>query len=102
MCQQLGCVCIVNKVKFQVELTSYFFVGATPKFEAGKQQVSATAQGPVAETFKAIDGALTPEVVKSTAGVYQFELSGKVTCKINASSLESQYFYDCTSFKLTN
>ncbi|XP_032874073.1 hydroxysteroid dehydrogenase-like protein 2 [Amblyraja radiata] len=50
--------------------------GATPKFEAGKQQVSATAQGPVAKTFKAIDGALTPEVVKSTAGVYQFELSG--------------------------
>ncbi|XP_067886763.1 hydroxysteroid dehydrogenase-like protein 2 [Heterodontus francisci] len=50
--------------------------GATPKFQSGKQQVSGAAEGPVAETFKAIEGSLTTDVVKSTGGVYQFELSG--------------------------
>ncbi|XP_069779233.1 hydroxysteroid dehydrogenase-like protein 2 isoform X3 [Narcine bancroftii] len=50
--------------------------GETPMFEAGKQQVSVTAEGPVAKTFKAIEGALSADVVKSTGGVYQFELSG--------------------------
>ncbi|XP_051875950.1 hydroxysteroid dehydrogenase-like protein 2 isoform X2 [Pristis pectinata] len=50
--------------------------GGTPAFEAGKQQVSAASEGPVADTFKTIEGALTADVVKSTGGVYQFELSG--------------------------
>ncbi|GCB60638.1 hypothetical protein scyTo_0009209 [Scyliorhinus torazame] len=50
--------------------------GATPKFQSGKEQVSAVTEGPVAETFKAIEGALSVDVVKSTGGVYQFELSG--------------------------
>ncbi|NXT09526.1 HSDL2 protein, partial [Prunella fulvescens] len=33
--------------------------------------------GPVAETFRAIQGAVTEEYVRSTQGVFQFELSGK-------------------------
>ncbi|NWZ41952.1 HSDL2 protein, partial [Brachypodius atriceps] len=32
--------------------------------------------GPVAETFRVIRGAVTEEHVRSTQGVYQFELSG--------------------------
>ncbi|NWW27960.1 HSDL2 protein, partial [Falcunculus frontatus] len=33
--------------------------------------------GPVAETFRAIQGAMTEEYVRSTQGVFQFELSGE-------------------------
>ncbi|NXK86842.1 HSDL2 protein, partial [Formicarius rufipectus] len=32
--------------------------------------------GPVAETFKVIQGAITEENVRSTQGIFQFELSG--------------------------
>ncbi|NXH37896.1 HSDL2 protein, partial [Dicaeum eximium] len=32
--------------------------------------------GPVAETFRVIQGAVTEEYVRSTEGVFQFELSG--------------------------
>ncbi|NXG26739.1 HSDL2 protein, partial [Grallaria varia] len=32
--------------------------------------------GPVAETFKVIQGAMTEENVKSTQSIFQFELSG--------------------------
>ncbi|NXS30637.1 HSDL2 protein, partial [Pomatostomus ruficeps] len=32
--------------------------------------------GPVAETFRVIQGAVTEEHVRSTQGVFQFELSG--------------------------
>ncbi|NXL82848.1 HSDL2 protein, partial [Leptocoma aspasia] len=32
--------------------------------------------GPVAETFRDIQGAVTEEFVRSTQGVFQFELSG--------------------------
>ncbi|NWI43657.1 HSDL2 protein, partial [Picathartes gymnocephalus] len=32
--------------------------------------------GPVAETFRVIQGAMTEEYVRSTQGVFQFELSG--------------------------
>ncbi|NXM27963.1 HSDL2 protein, partial [Oxyruncus cristatus] len=32
--------------------------------------------GPVAETFRVIQGAVTEETVRSTQGVFQFELSG--------------------------
>ncbi|XP_057900356.1 hydroxysteroid dehydrogenase-like protein 2 [Melospiza georgiana] len=32
--------------------------------------------GPVAETFRVIQGAVTEEYVRSTQGVFQFELSG--------------------------
>ncbi|NXA76164.1 HSDL2 protein, partial [Thryothorus ludovicianus] len=33
--------------------------------------------GPVAETFRVIQGAMTEEHVRSTQGVFQFELSGE-------------------------
>ncbi|NXO23773.1 HSDL2 protein, partial [Cisticola juncidis] len=37
--------------------------------------------GPVAETFRVIQGAVTEDYVRSTQGVFQFELSGKsVAC----------------------
>ncbi|XP_029470150.1 hydroxysteroid dehydrogenase-like protein 2 [Rhinatrema bivittatum] len=49
--------------------------GASAAFKEGKSQAATT--GPVAETFKAIKGALGDEVVKSTQGIYQFELSGE-------------------------
>nr|XP_031363246.1 hydroxysteroid dehydrogenase-like protein 2 [Lonchura striata domestica] len=32
--------------------------------------------GPVAETFRVIQGAVTEEYVRSTQGIFQFELSG--------------------------
>ncbi|XP_005993564.1 hydroxysteroid dehydrogenase-like protein 2 [Latimeria chalumnae] len=48
--------------------------GASPTFKGGK---IAGATGPVHETFKVIQGAISPEIVKSTQGVYQFELSGE-------------------------
>ncbi|NXH37894.1 HSDL2 protein, partial [Dicaeum eximium] len=35
-----------------------------------------TPSGPVAETFRVIQGAVTEEYVRSTQGVFQFELSG--------------------------
>ncbi|NWZ30924.1 HSDL2 protein, partial [Asarcornis scutulata] len=33
--------------------------------------------GPVAETFRVIQGAISKEFVRSTQGVFQFELSGE-------------------------
>ncbi|XP_062410528.1 hydroxysteroid dehydrogenase-like protein 2 [Sardina pilchardus] len=48
--------------------------GATPAFKTG--QASAES-GPIADTFKVIKGVLNPEVVKSTQGVYKFDLSGE-------------------------
>ncbi|XP_053158600.1 hydroxysteroid dehydrogenase-like protein 2 [Hemicordylus capensis] len=76
--------------------------GATPTFREGKKQemikheapdrtkaegperakhhvhfAAESATGPVGETFKIIKAAISDEVVKSTQGVYQFELSGE-------------------------
>uniref|UniRef100_A0A4W5L9A9 Uncharacterized protein n=1 Tax=Hucho hucho TaxID=62062 RepID=A0A4W5L9A9_9TELE len=36
------------------------------------------SSGPIAETFNIIKGVLNPDIVKSTGGVYKFELSGKL------------------------
>uniref|UniRef100_A0A8C3Y762 Hydroxysteroid dehydrogenase-like protein 2 n=1 Tax=Catharus ustulatus TaxID=91951 RepID=A0A8C3Y762_CATUS len=47
---------------------------------SGSQQEGADGakpSGPVAETFRVIQGAMTEEYVRSTQGVFQFELSGK-------------------------
>ncbi|XP_053227644.1 hydroxysteroid dehydrogenase-like protein 2 isoform X2 [Podarcis raffonei] len=77
--------------------------GATPTFREGKKQdlpkhegpdktkpegpdrgklhvhfAAEKSGGPVAETFKIIKGAISDEVVKSTQGIYRFELSGKL------------------------
>ncbi|XP_044308393.1 hydroxysteroid dehydrogenase-like protein 2 [Varanus komodoensis] len=76
--------------------------GASPTFKEGKMQdvpkrdgpdktkpdgpertglhvhfASENATGPVANTFKIIKGAINEDVVKSTQGVYRFELSGE-------------------------
>ncbi|XP_003216639.1 hydroxysteroid dehydrogenase-like protein 2 [Anolis carolinensis] len=73
--------------------------GASPAFKDGKKQdvmkhegpksesnekakhhvhfAAVNATGPVAETFKIIKGAINDDVVKSTQGVYRFELSGE-------------------------
>ncbi|XP_030049632.1 hydroxysteroid dehydrogenase-like protein 2 [Microcaecilia unicolor] len=49
--------------------------GASAAFKQGKEQAAPT--GPVAETFRVIKVSLNEEVVKTTQGVYQFELSGE-------------------------
>ncbi|XP_026798629.3 hydroxysteroid dehydrogenase-like protein 2 [Pangasianodon hypophthalmus] len=49
--------------------------GATPAFQAEKTSAEASS-GPIADTFTVIKGVITPEVVKSTQGIYRFELSG--------------------------
>ncbi|NXC63777.1 HSDL2 protein, partial [Aleadryas rufinucha] len=42
--------------------------------------------GPVAETFRVIQGSMTEEYVRSTQGVFQFELSGKtIACAASPS-----------------
>ncbi|KAH0628386.1 hypothetical protein JD844_009475 [Phrynosoma platyrhinos] len=73
--------------------------GASPAFREGKKQevmkhegpdptksegpkhhvhfAAEKASGPVADTFKIIKGAISEDVVKSTQGVYRFELSGE-------------------------
>ncbi|NXP59642.1 HSDL2 protein, partial [Chloropsis cyanopogon] len=68
-----------------------FLIGAAQgeKKSSGSQQegadggtvktdsAAAKPSGPVAETFRVIQGAVTEEYVRSTQGVFQFELSGK-------------------------
>ncbi|CAM4730614.1 unnamed protein product [Leuciscus chuanchicus] len=49
--------------------------GATPVFKSGKAD-SATA-GPISEMFNIIRGILSPDIVKTTKGVYRFDLSGE-------------------------
>lgn len=41
------------------------------------ESAAAESSGPVAETFRVIRGAVTEEYVRSTRGVFQFDLSGK-------------------------
>ncbi|NXA76599.1 HSDL2 protein, partial [Thryothorus ludovicianus] len=41
------------------------------------ESAAAKPSGPVAETFRVIQGAMTEEHVRSTQGVFQFELSGE-------------------------
>lgn len=48
--------------------------GAPP---ASKASPEAAGDGPIAETFKIIKGILSPDVVKSTQGVYKFDISGE-------------------------
>ncbi|NWZ97552.1 HSDL2 protein, partial [Nesospiza acunhae] len=44
--------------------------------KAKTESAAATPSGPVAKTFRVIQGAVTEEYVRSTQGVFQFELSG--------------------------
>ncbi|KAJ8402068.1 hypothetical protein AAFF_G00373030 [Aldrovandia affinis] len=51
--------------------------GATPTFQSGKASTESAGIGPIVETFKIIKGILSPDVVKTTQGVYKFDLSGE-------------------------
>ncbi|KAI4886032.1 hypothetical protein NFI96_024191 [Prochilodus magdalenae] len=51
--------------------------GASPAFKGGKSSAETTSNGPIGETFNVIKGILSPELVKSTQGVYKFDLSGE-------------------------
>ncbi|XP_063066819.1 hydroxysteroid dehydrogenase-like protein 2 [Engraulis encrasicolus] len=50
--------------------------GATPAFQKGKAS-EGNLGGPIADTFKAIKGVLNPDVIKTTQGVYKFDLTGE-------------------------
>ncbi|XP_054042211.1 hydroxysteroid dehydrogenase-like protein 2 [Rissa tridactyla] len=45
--------------------------------KASTESASAKPQSPVAETFRVIQGAMSEEYVRTTQGVFQFELSGE-------------------------
>ncbi|XP_076875217.1 hydroxysteroid dehydrogenase-like protein 2 isoform X1 [Brachyhypopomus gauderio] len=47
--------------------------GATPAFTAGG---TAAPRGPIADIFNTLKGSISAELVKTTQGVYKFELSG--------------------------
>jgi len=55
--------------------------GATPAFKPPSSSQAATTEsstgGPIEATFNVIRGILNPDVVKSTQGVYKFDLSGE-------------------------
>uniref|UniRef100_A0AAR2L6W4 Hydroxysteroid dehydrogenase-like protein 2 n=1 Tax=Pygocentrus nattereri TaxID=42514 RepID=A0AAR2L6W4_PYGNA len=69
--------------------------GASPAFKSGKASTEAAFSGPIGETFNMIKGILTPELVKTTQGVYKFDLSGEhpgvwyIDLKNNAGSVAS-------------
>ncbi|NXK73123.1 HSDL2 protein, partial [Amazona guildingii] len=44
--------------------------------QEGSESAAATLLSPVAETFRVIQGAITEEYVRTTQGIFQFELSG--------------------------
>uniref|UniRef100_A0A8V0XRA3 Hydroxysteroid dehydrogenase-like protein 2 n=1 Tax=Gallus gallus TaxID=9031 RepID=A0A8V0XRA3_CHICK len=50
--------------------------GASQASDGAKANKESAPAGPVAETFRLIQGELNKEMVKSTQGVFQFELSG--------------------------
>lgn len=56
--------------------TKTLSVGANPAFKSGKAGEASVGNGPIADTFKVIKGIISPDVVKSTRGIYKFELSG--------------------------
>ncbi|XP_039856505.1 hydroxysteroid dehydrogenase-like protein 2 [Simochromis diagramma] len=54
--------------------------GATPAFKPpSSSSATPTSGGPVETTFDAIKGVINEDVVKSTQGIYQFDLSGEHT-----------------------
>lgn len=63
-------------------LTPYFFLGATPAFKPpSSSSATPTSGGPVETTFDVIKGVINEDVVKSTQGIYQFDLSGNKELK---------------------
>lgn len=52
--------------------------GATPAFKPSQpSSATPTSNGPIESTFSVIRGVINEEVVKSTQGIYQFDLSGE-------------------------
>ncbi|KAL4658240.1 hydroxysteroid dehydrogenase-like protein 2 [Arapaima gigas] len=51
--------------------------GESPLTKSEERSAESANNGPVAETFKIIQGVLSPELVKTTQGVYQFDLTGE-------------------------
>ncbi|XP_041815528.1 hydroxysteroid dehydrogenase-like protein 2 [Chelmon rostratus] len=51
--------------------------GATPAFKPSSSSSSSSSSGPIENTFDAIRGVINEDVVKSTQGIYQFDLSGE-------------------------
>ncbi|KAI2659983.1 hydroxysteroid dehydrogenase 2 [Labeo rohita] len=51
--------------------------GATPAFKSGKASTDSAATGPISDMFNIIRGILNPDIVKTTQGVYKFDLSGE-------------------------
>ncbi|XP_041741190.1 hydroxysteroid dehydrogenase-like protein 2 [Coregonus clupeaformis] len=48
-----------------------------PVVKGDKPSAAWATSGPIAETFNIIKGVLNPDIVKSTGGVYKFDLSGE-------------------------
>lgn len=60
----------------------YFFLGATSAFKPpSSSSATPTSGGPVETTFDVIKGVINEDVVKSTQGIYQFDLSGNKELK---------------------
>lgn len=54
--------------------------GATPAFKSpSSSSATPTSGGPVETTFDVIKGVINEDIVKSTQGIYQFDLSGEHT-----------------------
>lgn len=49
--------------------------GATPAFKLPSSSPPPSS-GPIESTFEVIKGAVNEDIVKSTQGIYQFDLSG--------------------------
>uniref|UniRef100_A0A673AM04 Hydroxysteroid dehydrogenase-like protein 2 n=1 Tax=Sphaeramia orbicularis TaxID=375764 RepID=A0A673AM04_9TELE len=51
--------------------------GATPAFKPASSSATPPSAGPIESTFDVIRGVINEDVVKSTQGVYKFDLSGE-------------------------
>ncbi|KAM9700031.1 hydroxysteroid dehydrogenase-like protein 2 [Menidia menidia] len=51
--------------------------GATPAFKPPASSAAPPSGGPIENTFEVIRGVLSEDVVKSTQGIYRFDLSGE-------------------------
>lgn len=52
--------------------------GATPAFKPSSSSATSSSSGPIESTFDTIRGVINEDVVKSTQGIYQFDLSGNL------------------------
>lgn len=67
-------------------LLFHVLIGGTPAFKSPSAAES-SSRGPIEKTFDTINAVLSEDVVKSTQGVYQFNLSG-TACAFNHCSIE--------------